>query len=170
MHIINSKNLGFSALWFYLENIMAIQDNIDIQVDINPSKTDDELIRNELHAFNVNAIGKEEHYSIFAYNASQKIIGGALIYAEKHSIFIDNLWVHKLYRSKGIGSKLISAAEQEAIVRKIPYSTTDTFTFQAVDFYLKQGYKKIGVIKNYMEGHDKVYFRKKIVNVNDNSM
>ncbi len=124
------------------------------------------MIRNALHAFNVAAIGKEDHYSVFAFDASNEIIGGALIYAEKNSIFIDNLWIYELYRGKGIGSKLIAAAEQEGIRREIPYSTTDTFTFQAVDFYLKQGYDKIGVIKNYMEGHDKVYFRKKIFNNN----
>lgn len=50
---------------------MAAQNNIDIKIDINPSKDNDELIRNALHAFNVAAIGKEDHYSAFALECSE---------------------------------------------------------------------------------------------------
>ena len=51
-------------------------------------------------------------------------------------------------------------AEDEAIKRNIYYSTTDTFDFQAVNFYISNGYESIGIIRNYIEGHDKYYFRK----------
>lgn len=65
-------------------------------------------------------------------------------------------------RSAGIGSKLLDYAEKEAINRNIQISTTDTFEFQAVNFYRKNGYNEIGVITNYLKGYDRVFFRKKL--------
>ncbi|TIE22137.1 N-acetyltransferase, partial [Legionella pneumophila] len=52
--------------------------------------------------------------------------------------------------------------EAEAVKRGIPASTLDTFSFQAEGFYLKQGYKHLGTIKNYLEGHDRIYLRKQL--------
>lgn len=54
------------------------------------------------------------------------------------------------------------AAEQEGLNRNIFYSTTDTYSFQAVDFYIKNGYSEIGRIEAHIEGHDRVFFRKKL--------
>jgi len=56
----------------------------------------------------------------------------------------------------------VLAAEQEGLNRNIFYSTTDTYSFQAVDFYIKNGYSEIGRIEAHIEGHDRVFFRKKL--------
>ena len=137
-------------------------DGICIKVDLNPSHKNDEIVRQALHEFNVKQIGKDEHYSIFAFNQQNEIIGGSLVYTETRSIFIDILWVKESERAKRIGSKILLAAENEGLRRKIRYSTLDTYAFQAVNFYLKHGYKQIGVIKDYIEGHDRVFFRKQL--------
>jgi ribosomal protein S18 acetylase RimI-like enzyme len=135
--------------------------NILINIDVSPSEEEEKFIRDQLHQFNVNQIGKDEQYAVFAYN-NNDIIGGVLVNTEKSSIFIDILWVDETLRGQGIGSKLLIAAEKEGINRNIQYSTTDTFDFQAVDFYIKNGYSEIGRIAAYIEGHDKVFFRKKL--------
>ncbi|MFO1259115.1 MAG: GNAT family N-acetyltransferase [Gammaproteobacteria bacterium] len=142
---------------------MLRKDDIKIRVDTNPSKTDDEFVRDALHQFNIQQVGKEDHYSAFATDSTNEIVGGISVYAEISSIYIDILWVHESKRGQGIGSQLLKAVEQEAIRRKIPFSTTDTFTFQAVDFYIKNDYQKIGIIENYLEGHDRIFFRKKLI-------
>lgn len=90
------------------------------------------------------------------------IIGGAIVYAHKSSIYVDALWVSEKYRGRGIGAELLRSVETEAVKRGIPESTLDTFSFQAEGFYLKQGYKHLGTIKNYLEGHDRIYLRKKL--------
>jgi GNAT superfamily N-acetyltransferase len=142
---------------------MLQKDDIKIRVDTNPSQADNEFIRNSLHQFNIQQVGKEDHYSAFATDSNNQIIGGILTYAEISSIYVDILWVHESQRGQGIGSKLLKAIEQEAVRRKIPFSTTDTFSFQAVDFYIKNNYKQIGIVENYLEGHDRIFFRKKLI-------
>jgi|TARA_R110002110_G_C13470277_1_gene720518 GNAT superfamily N-acetyltransferase len=133
-----------------------------IIVDQIPSQENDEVVRNALHEFNVAQIGQDEHYSVFAFSPEGKIIGGLLVYQEAHSIFIDILWIDESERGKGLGTELLLAAEKEAVRRKVPYSTTDTLAFQAVNFYRKNGYEQIGMVKNYIEGHDRYFFRKKL--------
>lgn len=134
--------------------------NILINIELSPAAGKEKFIRDQLHQFNINEIGKDEQYAVFAYN--NDIVGGILVNTERSSIFIDILWVDETLRGQGIGSKLLIAAEKEGINRDIPYSTTDTFDFQAVDFYIKNGYSEIGRIVAYIERHDKVFFRKKL--------
>ncbi|MBP9723024.1 MAG: GNAT family N-acetyltransferase [Gammaproteobacteria bacterium] len=140
---------------------MSSSDSVVIKTDLSPDKEKNEFIKEKLYQFNVEKVGKDEQYSIFAYHQDQ-IIGGVLVNAEKSSIFIEILWVDKLWRGQDIGSKLVLAAEQEGLNRNIFYSTTDTYSFQAVDFYIKNGYSEIGRIKAHIEGHDRVFFRKKL--------
>lgn len=136
-------------------------DNCLIKLEDDPSKEKDEYIRKQLHDFNINQIGKEEQYSVYAYNDSN-IIGGVLVAAEKKSIYVDVLWVDEYLRGLGIGSQLLIAAEAEAINRKIFNSTLDTLSFQSKSFYLKHGYQQIGIIENYIEGYDRIFFRKSL--------
>ena len=139
-----------------------MNEKIAIKKNLVPLKVNNEYIRNALHDFNVKMIGKEKEFSFFAHDEAGKIVGGLIVYAEKSSIFIDILWVSDKLRNCGVGSRLIAAAEDEGRKLGIQYSTTDTFAFQAVDFYKKNGYQEIGVIKEYIEGHDKIFFRKNI--------
>ncbi|MCF6776889.1 GNAT family N-acetyltransferase [Thiotrichales bacterium 19X7-9] len=135
---------------------------VNINLNLHPSKVNDDYIRKKLSEFNIAHTGEDKHYSVYATDSDNKLIGGILVYTEISSIFIDILWVETLYRNRHIGSKLLAVAENEAIKRNILYSTVDTFAFQAPDFYLKNDYKEIGVIKNYIEGHDRIFFRKKL--------
>lgn len=128
----------------------------------DPSNNDAEILRRGLREFNRNAVGIESEYAFYARNNNDELLGGIIVTAEKSSIYIDILYVDEKYRGNGIGNKLIMKAEDEAIKRNIYYSTTDTFDFQAVNFYISNGYESIGIIRNYIEGHDKYYFRKKL--------
>lgn len=139
--------------------------NYRIAVAQNPTQENDEFVRNALHEYNVAQIGQDKHYSVFAFSPEEKIIGGVLVYQEAQSIFIDILWVDESERGKGLGTELLLAAEKEAVRRKVLYSTTDTLAFQAVDFYRKNGYEQIGIVKEYIEGHDRYFFRKKLSSI-----
>ncbi|HAU0772529.1 TPA: GNAT family N-acetyltransferase [Legionella pneumophila] len=123
----------------------------------------DKMIRDGIVNFNAPFTGsKPERYSIYVKDNENNIVGGAIVYAHKSSIYVDALWVSEKYRGRGIGAELLRGVETEAIKRGIPESTLDTFSFQAEGFYLKQGYKHLGIIKNYLEGHDRIYLRKKL--------
>lgn len=96
--------------------------NILINIDLSPAEEKEKFIRDQLHQFNINQIGRDEQYAVFAYN-NNDIVGGVLVNTEKSSIFIDILWVDENLRGQGIGSKLLIAAEKEGINRNIQYST-----------------------------------------------
>lgn len=84
------------------------------------------------------------------------------MYAYISSIYVDVIWIEENYREKGLGTKLLNQVEAEALKRNIFVSTLDTFSFQAEQFYLKQGYIHLGIIKNYLNGHDRIYLRKEL--------
>ncbi|CZG89312.1 ribosomal-protein-alanine acetyltransferase [Legionella pneumophila] len=136
---------------------------LEFVVDPKLLEQQDKIIRDGIMNFNAPFTGaKPDRYSIYVKDNDGHIIGGAIVYAHKHSIYVDVLWVSEKYRGMGIGAELLRNIETEAMKRGIPESTLDTFSFQAEGFYLKQGYKHLGTIKNYLEGHDRIYLRKKL--------
>ncbi|CZH12578.1 GNAT family N-acetyltransferase [Legionella pneumophila] len=136
---------------------------LDLVIDTKLLEQQDKIIRDGIVNFNAPFTGtKPERYSIYAKDSEGNIIGGAIVYAHINSVYVDVLWVSEEYRGLGIGAGLLRSVETEAIKRGIPASTLDTFSFQAEGFYLKQGYQHLGTIKNYLEGHDRIYFRKQL--------
>ena len=75
---------------------------------------------------------------------------------------ISILWVDDNYRGKGLGKQLLKHAEQFAANKGAVISILDTFDFQAEAFYLKNGYEAIGEIKNFPQGHRRIYFSKRL--------
>lgn len=139
--------------------------NFQFQLITDEKILDDEckIIRDGIIDFNAPFIGsKPERFSISVKDEHNATIGGAIVYAHPKSIYVDVLWIEEKYRGKGLGQKLLASVEAEAIKRNIKQSTLDTFSFQAEKFYVKQGYEKIGIINDYIEGHDRIYLRKNL--------
>ncbi|HAT5918573.1 TPA: GNAT family N-acetyltransferase [Legionella pneumophila] len=136
---------------------------LELVVDPKLLEQQDKIIRDGIINFNAPYTGaKPERYSIYVKDNDGHIIGGSIVYVHKNSIYVDVLWVSEEYRGMGIGAELLRSIEAEAIKRGISESTLDTFSFQAEGFYLKQGYKHLGTIKNYLVGHDRIFLRKKL--------
>jgi hypothetical protein len=51
--------------------------------------------------------------------------------------------------------------EHEATRRNCIGVHVDTYSFQALDFYLKLGYQVFGVIEDHPKGHQRYYLQKK---------
>jgi GNAT superfamily N-acetyltransferase len=75
-------------------------------------------------------------------------------------LFIDELFVSEPNRNKQFGSYLLKKVEDEAKVLGATLSHTDTFDFQAKDFYLKQGYEIFGILENCPPNHRRFYMKK----------
>ncbi len=73
------------------------------------------------------------------------------------------LWVTESARGKGQGRRLLQAAEDYARERGCSGATLETFSFQAPDFYQRQGYRVVGRIDGFPPGHTKFFLRKDLV-------
>ena len=134
-----------------------------VVVDYEPVEADNAVVREGIIASNETIVGeRDKAFSIFLKNDSGKVFGGIQAFLDTESIYIDVLWVEKNLQKQGYGTKLLDAAEQEAIKNGCRFSLVDTWEFQAEEFYLKNGYERIGEIKNYWHGHSKIFLRKKL--------
>jgi len=136
---------------------------LKVVVDYDPSQADNAVVSEGIIAFNAHILGeRDKKFSIFLKNDSGIVFGGIQAFLDSESVYIDTLWVEERLQKKGYGTKLLEAVEREAIKNGCKYLTVDSWDFQAVKFYLKNGYERIGEVENYWLGHTKITLRKKI--------
>lgn len=75
---------------------------------------------------------------------------------------IDLFWIDDKYRYCGYGSRLLGQVEEIAKGKGCITVQLETTSFQAPDFYKKQGYELIGTMEILPDGHS-VYFLKKSI-------
>ena len=75
---------------------------------------------------------------------------------------IELLWIAEEARGSGIGRALIQRVEERARKARCIGAHTDTFSFQALDFYLAAGYEIFGELDDYPPG-EKHYFLRKLL-------
>lgn len=134
-----------------------------IIVDYQPTEADNAVVSEGIIAFNEKMVGeRDKEFSIFLKDELGKVCGGIQAFLGSESIYIETLWVEKNLQKKGYGSQLLKAAEQEAVKNGCVFSAVDTYDFQAEEFYLKNGYERIGELKNCWLGHSKFFLRKNL--------
>ena len=97
-----------------------------------------------------------------AKNDERKVIGGVLGYVGYYAGFkINTLWVAEEARGKNIGTQLLEVAENKARNLGATIVILDTFSFQAEEFYIKNGYEVFGKIENYPKKNQQHIYLKK---------
>lgn len=133
----------------------------------SPSKADIGFIYNKLHEFNTEYFKalKESEFCIFIEGKNGVYIAG--LYGKKifTVINISYIWVSQPYRHQGLGKSLIQKVEAEAKNDGVEKLFVETYTFQAVEFYSKLGFKEVGRYTDFPKsGIDKVMFQKSVSN------
>ena len=72
------------------------------------------------------------------------------------------LWVDEPRRHTGLGSRLLRAAEEEAIARGCRKVVLSTHSFQAPRFYSRHGYIVAGGFSDYPLGHSSIFLEKRL--------
>ena len=100
--------------------------------------------------------------SVIARDSSSKMVGALLGRTVWGWLHVKELWVDESHRHKGIGRKLMAAAEQVAIERGCHGSYLDTFDFQSVPFYRQLGYSTMGTLEDFPLGHTRFFLHKRL--------
>lgn len=120
-----------------------------------------------LRSFNIQFLNADRFSSlgIFIKNNDGVMVGGLLASIKSNWLCIDYLWVSESVRNDGLGRKLMSEAEKEAIKLGCIHALVDTFSFQALPFYEKLGYVKQMSLPDFPEtGMKRHYLTKSKLN------
>jgi GNAT superfamily N-acetyltransferase len=99
---------------------------------------------------------------IYIFAECNDVLQGGLIATIGWSwLNVDVLFVEAEYRAQGIGARLLARVEAEAKAQGCMGSMVDTFDFQAIEFYRKQGYTQFGELNDMPPGHRRVYLQKR---------
>ncbi|WP_437883124.1 GNAT family N-acetyltransferase [Pseudomonas sp. LRF_L74] len=99
---------------------------------------------------------------VYCRDEAGVMTGGLIAYQAGSWLCIDSLWVNHQARGSRLGSALVSRAEQEGVELGCRHALVDTLSFQALPFYLKQGYVLHTSLQDFpVQGMQRHYLTKK---------
>lgn len=151
---------------------MSIEESLErilkfIEIE-ESTKEESECILECLNKYNNSQLPfTQEPFSInlnYTIKDGKKIIAGinAIMYGWG-VMYVSILFVDANHRNKNYGSILLQKVEMEAKKRGGILSNTMTMSFQAKDFYLKNGYEIFGILEGYPNEHKKYFLKKSLV-------
>jgi len=139
-----------------------ILDTLSIAVEVEPGIDVTRTIFDGLLQSNTERTGdgKITRLCVTARDLGNTLVGG--IYGEIYWGWLNvlALWVTPQMRHQGIGTKLLSHAEAEAMAKGCEGAFLDTFTFQDVALYTRAGYEIFGTLEHFPKGHSRHFLRK----------
>lgn len=118
-----------------------------------------QMIKYNLKHFPDDLKGRYQEVNLLLRNADGQILGGIVGEICWNWLEIHYLFVDEPFRKSGYGTKLLHEAEKIAKEKQCEFVKLDTLSFQALDFYIKQGYEVYGKIEN--AGRHTHYYMKK---------
>ncbi|WP_219410068.1 GNAT family N-acetyltransferase [Proteus terrae] len=136
---------------------------MSLKITTNPTPNEINEIYEGLLTHNLRYIQMEQYSPLAVFKEDNgKKIGGITGDILGNWLRIRYLWVDKAYRGQNIGTELLQTMENTAKEKGAKYAEVDTFSFQALPFYQKQGFEIFGTLENYPISDKKYYLRKKL--------
>jgi GNAT superfamily N-acetyltransferase len=95
-------------------------------------------------------------------NDKGRVLGGLILQSYWRESYIELLWMSARARGSGCGARLIKEAERCARERGSRLIHLNTFSFQAPEFYRKQGYRRFGKISGSPRGESRYFYVKRL--------
>lgn len=140
-------------------------DNLKLEaINGEPKPEDKKVMVNGMLAYHASKghPRKTDLYSVLVKDQNNKVKGVIIVSFLWNGMHIDSLWIDESVRNQDWGSKLLKMAEEEGIKRGCTICYTDAFSWQAPEFYEKQGYKLYGRLENFPQGNSLSYYYKSL--------
>jgi GNAT superfamily N-acetyltransferase len=121
-------------------------------------------IRSNLGNWNVSqsTIDDGENIVLTIKKDDGTLIAGIVAWLWGAGIELEYLWVDINEQGKGLGSQLLRELERIATDKGCHNIFTNTYSFQAPEFYSKFGYESMGVVSGFPDRVTKHFFKKKL--------
>ncbi len=136
--------------------------SMQIEVTAAPSASDREAVLAGLLAFiraEAGVVGTP--LAVLVRDETGAVVGGLTGRTSAAWLFVEPLWLPEALRGTGLGTRMMMAAEAEAVQRGCMGAHLDTYDFQAPGFYQKLGYEVFGSIEDHPPGHTRFWMRKR---------
>jgi GNAT superfamily N-acetyltransferase len=141
-----------------------------IDLTASPAPEDSQVVREGLETYNA-IMGVPFDWvplALFVRDPQGVILGGLTGGTYWNWLYVSLLWLSEEVRRQGIGRQLLARAEQEGIRRGCRNCFLDTTSFQALPFYLKQGYQLYTQLDDFPPGHSRYFLKKELLPPQDN--
>ncbi|WP_339254682.1 GNAT family N-acetyltransferase [Paenibacillus sp. FSL P2-0136] len=139
---------------------------MQLQIVKVPGTNDTSYVTNKMIEFNLKHFpdelkGRYQAVNLLLKDSDGNVYGGLTGEICWNWLEVQYLYVDEDYRKFGYGKKLLLEAEKMAKEKKCDFIKLDTLSFQALDFYLKQGFEVFGTIHN-AGSHTHYYLKKEL--------
>lgn len=139
-----------------------IPDELEVLSEASPAEV--AFLEERLYEFNVEKTGLRdgEGLAIFVRDPAGTIRAGLAGHTWGGCCEIRQVWIHESLRGRGLGRRLLAAAEAEARRRHCTQIVLSTHSFQAPGLYRKLGFTQVAALQDYPRGHAQLFFRKRL--------
>ena len=102
---------------------------------------------------------------IFIRDRQDRVVGGIVAELFGGWAYVSLLWIDEPLRHRGLGTRLVTMLEQEALRLGCSHAHLDTYSFEARPFYEKLGYELFATLEDYPPGHCKYFLKKTLIEI-----
>lgn len=136
---------------------------MELEITSTPRVEDEEFVIAKTREYNRNFAENDlKSLCVFVRDDAGEIVGGLTGRTYWQYLDIAYLWVAERHRSRGYATKIMDAAESEALRRGCRRAFLDTLSFQALGFYQKRGYAEFGRLSGFSGKHERHYLWKRL--------
>ena len=135
-----------------------------LEIVDQPDPAANKAVLDGLLAHNRPHLGPPDHrfLGVYARAGGGELLGGLVGETGRGFLTVDLFWVDERERGKGLGSRLLAAAEVEAAARGCLAAWLDTYSFQARPFYERHGYTLFAELGGFPNGHRRLFMAKRL--------
>ncbi len=121
----------------------------------NPGAADVIFLQDRLYEYNVEKTGRDDGrwLALSLRDRDGHIVAGLHGWTWAGWLKVSMFWVREDLRRQGHGTRLLKAAEEEAVTRGCRHAMVRTYSFQAPAFYQRLGYRVVAVVEGFPVDH-----------------